>query len=448
MDIPTFTESLKAALQNEAVVGFGLFMLVGWISYLLRSIPVEIFNGLTHFSSISLVITRNFMEYELANKWINQHPMIHRTRKREIGEAQLDGTSAAGVTAGLGRHFILYRGRLVVVHRDRNEDKAIHGFPFEKLTFTFYTFSNAVVDSFLQELEKLRNRGDAVDIFTASSGHWDLAARRNLRPKESVLLDDEIKDDLFEDVEWFLNSQEWYHQRGVPYYRGYMLHGPPGNGKTSLVMALASHFNLPIYYINLNNESDETLAASISNAASPSIILFEDVDSVDSLHDRGGGFVTDSDKKERLNYRDPHEYRNHQQQAEGEDDSPEANSGKLEVDIKRLTLSGILNSLDGILSPEGHIRIFTTNHPDVFDPAFMRPGRIDRKVLVDYPGYDEVRAMFLRFFNDEKTADRFASDIISQPWAVKASEVQELLVRFSHDPQQALNNIEQLKESA
>ena len=65
------------------------------------------------------------------------------------------------------------------------------------------------------------------------------------RPLESLVLADGTLEDLLDDLRTFYGSRSWYVQRGIPYRRGYLLHGPPGNGKTTLVLAAAGFTRMP-----------------------------------------------------------------------------------------------------------------------------------------------------------------------------------------------------------
>ncbi|KAK0706296.1 P-loop containing nucleoside triphosphate hydrolase protein, partial [Lasiosphaeria miniovina] len=124
----------------------------------------------------------------------------------------------------------------------------------------------------------------------------------------------------------------WYSDRGIPYRRGYLFHGPPGTGKTSFAVAIASQFYLPIYTYNLKDSglTDEKLGKLIRRSPSRCLIVFDDID---VIGDKPG-----------------------------------------------VSLPGLLTAIDGPSSHEGHILIMTTNIPDGLNDALVRPERIDRKV--------------------------------------------------------------------
>lgn len=173
------------------------------------------------------------------------------------------------------------------------------------------------------------------------------------------------RDDLLADVKRFIESRKWYEDRGLPYRRGYLLYGYPGTGKTSVTMALASHFNLPIYILNLNSiKRDETLAKMIGHLPKDSILLMEDVDVVVPSREKA------------------------------KDD---------------ISLSALLNAIDGIGAGDGRILVLTTNHIEKLDPALLRPGRVDTKVFFDLFGPDEAKVLFDLFYGATGFADDFAA---------------------------------------
>lgn len=92
-----------------------------------------------------------------------------------------------------------------------------------------------------------------------------------------MILTKEVKNELEDLVEDFVQSGRWYSNRGLSWQKGILLHGPPGCGKTSTIVGLASKYNMKIYNLSLSNPSisDESLAAAIREVHPRSIVCFE-----------------------------------------------------------------------------------------------------------------------------------------------------------------------------
>eukprot|EP00927_Polykrikos_kofoidii_P036907 TRINITY_DN31112_c0_g1_i1.p1 TRINITY_DN31112_c0_g1~~TRINITY_DN31112_c0_g1_i1.p1 ORF type:complete len:581 (-),score=91.07 TRINITY_DN31112_c0_g1_i1:38-1744(-) len=197
---------------------------------------------------------------------------------------------------------------------------------------------------------------------------------------------------LLEDAREFLASELWYTERGIPYRRGYLLHGVPGAGKSSLVTAIASELRLSIYMLQLSSKhmSDETLTSLLQHGMHdpPTILLLEDVDLLHSvvLDRRTQG---DKDKKESADERSD--------SRSDKDDKENRRGG-------RLTLSGVLNALDGPTATTGRLLFMTTNTKDRLDPALVRSGRIDYEVQFTYAEPEQVQRLFTRFYLNFRTA--------------------------------------------
>lgn len=122
------------------------------------------------------------------------------------------------------------------------------------------------------------------------------------------------------DILKFKESKEWYYDRGIPYRRGYLLYGPPGTGKTSFIRSLASHIKMNVAVLNLASVgSDDALSSTIANIPKNSIVVLEDID-----HYKFEEGVSDKSK-----------------------DDP-----RKENKTSTVSVSGILNALDGIASLE------------------------------------------------------------------------------------------------
>lgn len=105
-------------------------------------------------------------------------------------------------------------------------------------------------------------------------GAWSKRQKRNL---EDIILTEETKIKLDNLISDFLKSGRWYSNRGLSWKKGFLLHGPPGCGKTSTIIGLASKYNLKIYYLSLNHPflTDESLVEAIRQVHQRSIICLE-----------------------------------------------------------------------------------------------------------------------------------------------------------------------------
>ena len=182
------------------------------------------------------------------------------------------------------------------------------------------------------------------------NGYWVLLNNPTMyRPWDSVVTKNNIKENIIEDIKEFQTSEEHYRLRGIPYRRGYLLHGPPGTGKSSLIHSLASELKYSLCVVNLSRGvSDFDLLRQLATAPKKSILLFEDID-----------VTLPSDKRKKETKQRDNEF---------------DNSHRFSGDI---SLSGLLNALDGISSSDSHLMFMTTNHITNLDPALIRPGRYD-----------------------------------------------------------------------
>lgn len=261
-------------------------------------------------------------------------------------------------------------------------------------------------------------------------GSWTKTSSRPSRPMETVILDAEQKSMIIRDMNEYLHpaSARWYAARGIPYRRGYLFHGPPGTGKTSLSFALAGIFGLEIYAISLQEPTltEGDLLQLFNGLPRRCIVLLEDVDAAGLLRDRA------SDEKNKPKTKKEGKQTGKQGE-EGKEKAAAAEKGDnytlkdLARELKAIStpaqrggphatmqqnngagpnrapgtgisLSGLLNAIDGVASAEGRVLIMTTNHAEKLDAALVRPGRVDRKVEFQLAAKDQIRELFVRMY--------------------------------------------------
>ncbi|KAL1632593.1 hypothetical protein SLS56_003492 [Neofusicoccum ribis] len=231
------------------------------------------------------------------------------------------------------------------------------------------------------------------------AGAWDRLRSKPSRPIETVALDPEQKENIIADINEYLHpsSPRWYATRGIPYRRGYLFHGPPGVGKTSLAYALAGIFGLDIYNISLLEPTltESDLNRLFNNLPQRCIVLLEDIDSAGLLRDE----KSDQDDAANINNKKKEEF-----SAETLAKAlTTANRKQKQADDNKqgISLSGLLNAIDGVATHEGRVLVMTTNHPEKLDDALIRPGRVDMQVEFSLASHDQMRDIFIRMYSPD-----------------------------------------------
>ncbi len=171
---------------------------------------------------------------------------------------------------------------------------------------------------------------------------------------ENLILPPQLKLELREDFRRFFASRDVYRKYGIPWKRGVLLIGPPGNGKTHAIKALVNELNLPCLYVKSFKADRGTEQGGMrkvfarARRSAPCLIVLEDLDAL--IEDENRAFL--------------------------------------------------LNELDGFAANEGVVVIATTNHPEKLDPAILdRPSRFDRKYHFTLPALPE-RLAYVKHWNE------------------------------------------------
>ncbi|XP_022775339.1 protein HYPER-SENSITIVITY-RELATED 4-like [Durio zibethinus] len=222
---------------------------------------------------------------------------------------------------------------------------------------------NSYLPHIVKEAKSLKQERKTIKLFTVDyesmygnlADSWRAVNLDHPATFETLAMDTDQKNAILQDLQRFLSRKDHYRKVGKAWKRGYLLYGPPGTGKSSLIAAMANYLNFDVYDLELSDvRCNSELRRLLVATGNRSILVVEDIDCTIELQDR----MTVA-RASRFNDYPPQ---------------------------KQVTLSGLLNFIDGLWSSCGDERIivFTTNHKDKLDPALLRPGRMDMHIHMSY----------------------------------------------------------------
>ncbi|PLN75593.1 BCS1 N terminal-domain-containing protein [Aspergillus taichungensis] len=307
-------------------------------------------------------------------------------------------------TPATGRHYFWFRGHLLWFNRVREENNPNASFFMlnpERLYISCFGRNPAILKELLVEAQHAYVGRDSKNtvIYRAQRDRsltvdWVRCMARAPRPLSTVVLDATQKQAFVSDIKEYLHprTRRWYSNRGIPYRRGYLLHGPPGTGKTSLSFAAAGLLGLELYLLNLSSKTltEDDLMGLFHGLPRRCIVLLEDVDCAGITHQRNPDSSSPAKDAPDAASSDPPTVTDTPAAAVAKD----ANDSSDSKDRKGVSLSGLLNVIDGVAASEGRILIMTTNHINKLDAALLRPGRVDMSIEFGYSAAADIRDLF------------------------------------------------------
>lgn len=381
-------------LLQSPVLSVGLLGIIGSIAYSFKEVPIKIFK-LAKKKAISRFIFKvNIPDYDtlflIFESWLFEN---HSGSYKEVTATLSEHYSMPDPSTIKTLPSVRYKSapnifqinycgyRLFIEKKRINID---HATDFRALFAHEYIIwgykGKNIINKLLEEAtayfyQNIPKNSVTIKIFDK---HGFIGSENTItvKPLNKVIINDELKESIIDDLNSFTNSKEWYVNNSIPYKRSFMFYGPPGTGKTSISLAIASYLSRDVYVINLNSLVDDcALQKAFSNIGPHSVLLFEDMDT--SFNGR---------------------------KSEG-----------------KVSFSALLNCTDGAFYKEGLITIFTTNHIEKIDPALLRPGRCDNKIEIPNPGPEQIEQFVRQFFGKD----------VEMPSTIKPipmSEVQEICI--------------------
>ena len=352
---------------NELFAGGIGVAAFGALLYSARALPGRLWSLALRFGTAEVTIYHDDRCFEWISAWFAQHPYSKTCRRLQLSSQFIsdmdDEPKIWLLSPGAGKHLFCFHGIPMLLTREV-ADKSEAGSARRMETYHIRSFgrSQEKLRQLVTEAYELTQQKNRVEIHLYGLHGWQCTTDKTPREFSSVILPAVQSQRILDDLSKFFSSSDWYRQRGVPYRRGYLLSGPPGCGKTSLAFAIASKFRRPLYVLNLGSfEGDSSILSAFSRVPANAVLLIEDIDGAPITHSR-------------------------------------ADQGAKKKALPGVTLSAILNALDGVIATDGRLLIMTSNYPEKLDAALIRNGRVDRHETILPLTPPEVQTMFGRFF--------------------------------------------------
>ena len=250
------------------------------------------------------------------------------------------------------------------------------------------------------ENKRYKNSDEKITLWSYGSGYWEDVKLIHKRKFETVILDEDVKQDIKKSIDRYNNKE--YKKRlrslGINHKMNLVFSGLPGTGKSSLMFSIATLLNKDIATIDFNNKelSDHTFIQALNIIPKDSIFVMEDIDALYVDRNKSG------------------------------DNS--------------ISFSVILNFLDGTYSKEDLVTIITTNHLNHLDKAMIRPMRIDKILKFTYCSKYQYETIFTKIFPDNDIIKKELYKIIKNK-KFTTSMIQKFFITYLDEPNLLIDNV-------
>ncbi|KAJ7750454.1 P-loop containing nucleoside triphosphate hydrolase protein [Mycena maculata] len=415
LTMPTDLSSLLTLLLSfSALRDWMKLAVLGGMIEICRRFVFGGYNKLINSFFITACFEEQDMSYEWMMVWLSKQPSWSKARDVQISTNSLannvaifldgeDDTSErfkssrklAYLPSLSTTYNLWYKGRWMTITRVQNQT-GWYGSKEQTLYVSIMTRDHRILSSLLQEARRdyLAAQVHKMCVYVSdTSNNWRHVACREKRSMDSIVLDPGVKNILVDDAKDFLLSKEWYAERGIPFRRGYLLYGAPGSGKTSFIHSVAGELGLDVYIISLSRIGldDSALGELVNALPERCVALMEDIDAAFTSGLNRDTTAPTVDSQD-INAK------------------PVPGAPPPPPTMSRLSLSGLLNALDGVGAQEGRILFATTNKYSALDAALCRPGRMDLHIEFKLASKFQARQLFSRFYLPAHNPDTMLAD--------------------------------------
>lgn len=369
---------LNSLIQNNQILSTvaGGSVIV-WIVTNIKTIFSKLVGGLTAIISFTVVNTYEDTRatcsgyitdsQKFFNRFLSSTKVLwERTQNLDLsspnsirifrnGEIDRKGCSnLQPLTYGFSLRIIF--GKLVAVDRRIEKNQKITVTTTMRVFFAsknkfLKRIQETIEDYIIEDMRECIN-SDLIHVFNGETTCGD----KNLRDMATIYTNNNEHYELLDSIKRFLDNKDIYKKLAYPYTYSALLYGEPGCGKTSTILAVASALHKDICYVNLGKITLEKLLSHL-NSGDNKIIVFEDIDALTTAV--GENRIEENEKK---------------------DNDIVGEFRSFGSSLLGVSLSDLLNITDGLLASDGTICLFTTNHIERLDPAFLRSGRMNKLI--------------------------------------------------------------------
>lgn len=365
---------MTASGGNQFLTGGVAVYLMGIATYLMRSVPMAILRFLDRrfiarmfFDNSSWELRQTQMAFD---KWYGNTKYMAGVRDFRL-MVTYDGTAV--VSPGGSVNFFMLGWRLFWFTTTKDTTERVTQETVYNTSISTISFwgSSKVFERFIRLFSPTYDLSDEQShywVMWERNGDWCKQYKAKRRSWDDIVYNDQVRKTISTSVQKFFDNGSLYDKLSIPRKLTFLFHGEPGTGKTELTRAIASMTGYSIYPITMEGKNVHAFIRALNLVPKDSIVLLEDVDSFSTkrqLRDFKAEAIAE---------------------ATGEE-TPTPSGGNTQ---QQMTLSGLLNVLDGICPLDNLIVVITTNALEKLDTALYRKARVDVLLEIKRFASDEI----------------------------------------------------------